>query len=74
MSSVFHPPRFRSLWARIRYRWRYGTWTVRPEQCLKCITCGDWIFPGERIADGPVHRTFDCCPPGMSGWTIHDPV
>lgn len=72
--TPFNPPAFRSLAARFRYWWRYGTWTVQPEQCAKCVTCGDWIFPGERTAWGPVHRTFDCCPPGFGGWSIHDPV
>jgi hypothetical protein len=74
MSEEFRPPEFVSHEARERYFKRYGTWEVTPEQCLTCVTCGEPIYPGTPIAYGPVHRTFDCCPPGVGGWSIHDPI
>jgi hypothetical protein len=72
-AKAFTPPKFRSLRARFRYWWRYGTWNVLPEQCLTCVSCNEPIFPGTPIADGPVHRTFDCCCGGIGGWSVHDP-
>jgi hypothetical protein len=69
----FKPPKFRSLWARLRYWWRYGHWNVRSQDCLTCLTCDQPIYPGTPIAHGPVHRTFECCPPGLGGWSVHDP-
>jgi hypothetical protein len=72
--KTFDPPKFTCEKAKAAYFERFGRLTIEPEDCLICATCGEYIYPGEKIADGPVHRTFECCPPGMGGWSTHYPT